>query len=92
MKGMRTENTESIPPRRLRRQKGQNMKLYDIAMAILNPHQRVILKEGEESSKVIFDGTANQLLEYDGLNRSKRKCTGSLSGIVRDTQLFQAST
>ena len=46
------------------------MKLYDMAMALVKPDQKVILKD-KESGRICFEGNAEQLLNYSGIDYRK---------------------
>ena len=43
------------------------MKLYDMAMALVKPDQKVILKD-KNSGKICFEGNAEQLLNYSDID------------------------
>lgn len=46
------------------------MKVYDIAMSLVNPEQKVVLKDGK-SRRICFEGNADQLLDYSGIDYRK---------------------
>lgn len=46
------------------------MKLYDLTMILGNPDQKVVLIN-KKSRRIMFEGTAMELLEYTGLDHRK---------------------
>ena len=46
------------------------MKLYDMAMALVKSDQKVILKD-HVSGRICFEGNAEQLLSYSGIDYRK---------------------
>ena len=46
------------------------MKLYDMAVALVKPDQKVILKN-KNSGNICFEGNAEQLLDYSDIDGRK---------------------
>lgn len=46
------------------------MKLYDLTMILGNPDQKVVLIN-KKSRRIMFEGTAMELLDYTGLDHRK---------------------